>query len=213
MFLELTDLLTCPRCGPAHGLVLLVKESDEGRVRSGWLGCPNCRRDFPVKERVADLRLSHESPASQPRPLPVDELALKIVALSGLAQERGILVVGERLGHAARRVAELAPELEVVVVGSQLESVTEGHGVSRILSDGQFPFVEFRIRAVAIAPGGDPELVIAAARRVAPGGRLLLFDVRPEDREAAGAAGLTLVAEGDGMAVAERNVDPVFPAR
>ncbi|UCF18513.1 MAG: Trm112 family protein [Gemmatimonadota bacterium] len=213
VFLELTDLLSCPQCGPAHGLVLLVRESVEGRVRSGWLGCPNCRRDFPVEDGVVDLRLGPESRAAELQPLSDDELALKIVALSGLAQERGILIVGERLGHAAERIAELAPELEVVFVGSKLERVTEGQGVSRILSDAQLPFAEFRVRAMAIAPGGDPELVSAAARRVAPGGRLLLFDVHPEDREAARETGLTVVAEGEGIAVAKRDLDPVFRAR
>jgi hypothetical protein len=186
---------------------LLVTQAEEGHVRNGWLGCPNCRRDFPVSERVADLRLEADSAAGEVAPLEDDELALKIVALSGLAQERGHLLVDGRLAAAAGQVVSIAPELEVVVVSSTLPDASDPPGVSRILSDRGFPLAEHRLRAVAIGPGGDPDLVRGAARRVAAGGRLILFDSRPEDRRAAEESGLTILADDGWIAVAERSID------
>lgn len=209
MFYELIDLLTCPRCGPAHGLILLVQEVEDRRVQRGWLGCPDCRTDYPVTDGVADLRL-HQQSAPQPRPpLEDDELALQIVALSGLADERGYLLLDERLAHTAHAVAELAPALEVISVSPAADGSGGGPGVSRVLSELRFPLVEYRLPAVAIAPGGDRELVAAAARRVAPGGRLLLFDIGDEDLEQVEASGLVILAAEGRTAVAERELEPV----
>jgi len=207
VFFELTDLLTCPACGPAHGLVLLVQEVDDRRVKTGWLGCPNCRHDYPVSGGVADLRLDPDSsPPARPA-VEDDELALKVLALSGMSGERGFLLVGGRMAHAATAVAELAHELEVVALTTVPDGSVERHGVSRVLADVHFPLVEYRLRCVAIAPGGNPEEVAAAARRVAAGGRLVLFDASDVDIEEARRSGLTILASAGGTAVAERKLE------
>jgi uncharacterized protein YbaR (Trm112 family) len=213
VYFELTDLLACPRCGPGFGLVLVVEEAEGRRVKRGWLGCPNCSHDFPVENGVADLR---EEPAAPGAPRPAfqdDELALKIVALSGLANERGYLLLDERLAHAAVAVVELAPELEVIVVRSTPDDSAEQHGISRVLSDTHFPLAEYRLRAVAIAPAANRELVAAAARRVIAGGRLVLFDATDVDLDEVERAGLTVVAAEGGTLVAERKSDPVALVR
>ena len=211
MFFELTDLLTCPRCGPTHGLVLLVQEVENRRVRSGWLGCPNCRHDYPVTDGVADLRLNPnaapEFPARFIEQDDDDELALKVLALLGLKEQRAFVLVDERIAHVAPALSALAPELEVIAVSSAPVDREDADGVSRVLSDRPFPLVEFRLPGVAIAPGGNPGLVAAAARRVATGGRLVLFDAKVEDVEEARRSGLTVLAVESGTAVAERKLD------
>lgn len=204
MFFELTDLLACPRCGPSHGLVLLVQEVNERRVESGWLGCAKCRHDFPVSGGVADLRLAPETTPRAAVAVEDDELALKVLALSGLAEERTYLLLGERLSHAAVGIVEMAPDLEVIALYPEPDGGPERHGVSRIVLDDGLPLVEFRLRAVAIAPGGDPERVRDAARRVAVGGRLVLFDAKAEDIEEVRRSALQLIAVEGGTVVAER---------
>ncbi len=210
MFFELTDLLACPRCGPAHGLVLLVLESEGRRVLRGWLGCPNCRHDYPVVDGVADLRRPADAPGADPpasaavAPLDDDELALKIVALSGMGDEPGYLLLHGPLAYAASEVSGLAHQLEVIALAAAPVEPAERPGVSRVLTDGPFPLVEGRLRCVALAPGGDPALVAEAARRLGPGGRLLLFDATDEDVGQARRSGLAIVAAQGGTAVAER---------
>jgi len=206
---ELTDLLTCPHCGPAFGLVLLVEQVEARRVIAGWLGCPNCRHDFPVTNGVADLRREPEVPGAPSPAFDDEELALKIVALSGMAQERDYLLLDERLAHAAAAVAELAPELELIVLRTTPDDSDEQHGISRVLSDARFPLVESRLRGAAIAPAGDRELVAAAARHLSRGGRLVLFDATDVDLDQVQLSGLTVLAREGGTAVAERKSDPV----
>ncbi len=204
MFFELTDVLTCPTCGPAHGLVLLVREVEERRVRSGWLGCPNCRRDYPVVEGIADLRVEPErSRLERPR-VEEEDLAVKILALSGLAGGRGLLLLGDRLEHMAASVADLAPELEVVAVAETPDRLAARAGVSGVACDVELPVAEHRLRCVAIAPGGAGEVVAAAARRVTVGGRLVLFDATAGDLAEVERAGFTVLATEGATAVAER---------
>ncbi len=213
MFFELTDLLSCPRCGTAHGLVLLVQDVNERRVRNGWLGCPNCRHDYPVSDGVADLRLDTNATRPRREPLRDGELPLKILALSGLAGQKAVLLVDERLAHAANGIVSIAPDLEVIVLLTSPEEPRLENRISRLVTGGTIPLVEYRLPGVAIAPGGDSELVAAAARRVAAGGRLVLFDARETDVGAAKEAGLTLVAVEGGTAVAERKVERAFQSR
>jgi uncharacterized protein YbaR (Trm112 family) len=204
VFFELTDLLTCPRCGPGHGLVLLVKEVEERRVRNGWLGCPNCRHDYPVVDCIADLRVGTEAENATRPAFADEELPLKILALSGLAEERGYLLLGERLAHAASAIANIAPELEVIVVAGAIQGLVGRSGVSAVLCDAGFPVAERQVGCVAIAPGGDGGLVADAARRVSADGRLLLFDATEDDIEEAKRSGFSVLAAESNTAVAKR---------
>jgi uncharacterized protein YbaR (Trm112 family)/SAM-dependent methyltransferase len=54
--LLLTDRVTCPRCGPRFGLILLAERVVDRRVLEGHLGCPNCREHYPVRKGYGDLR-------------------------------------------------------------------------------------------------------------------------------------------------------------
>lgn len=60
MHILLTDRLTCPRCGPTFGLILLSDRMEDRRVVSGRLGCANCRESYPIRGAVADLRPAAE---------------------------------------------------------------------------------------------------------------------------------------------------------
>src|SRR5690606_8442394 len=53
MHIVLTDLLTCPRCGPAHGLILVADGLAERRVLDGALGCANCREKYEIRDGAA----------------------------------------------------------------------------------------------------------------------------------------------------------------
>lgn len=204
MYFELTDILTCPDCGPAHGLVLLVKDVEDRRVKSGWLGCPNCRRDFPVSGGIADLRVEPDARPAARAAVEEDELAVKVLALSGLAGERGPLLLGDGLEHVAAKIADLAPELEVIVVARSPERLAARQGVSGIAYDAEMPVAEQRLPCVAIAPGGARDVVAAAARRVGGAGRLLLFDATAEDIAEAERSGFTVLAAEGKTAVAKR---------
>jgi len=66
MHIQLTDILTCPVCGPQHGLILRADRIVERRVRDGALGCPHCRRQYEIRGSAAFL-VADETASGGPR--------------------------------------------------------------------------------------------------------------------------------------------------
>lgn len=56
MFLELSEILVCPRCRPEQGLIVMVDELDDRRVVAGDLGCPRCEARYPVRRGLVLFR-------------------------------------------------------------------------------------------------------------------------------------------------------------
>lgn len=64
MFLELSEILVCPRCRPRQGLIVMVDELEDRRVVAGDLGCPRCEARYPVRRGLVLLRpLPDRAPA------------------------------------------------------------------------------------------------------------------------------------------------------
>ena len=209
MDVGLSDLLTCPRCGPGYGLILLPTEAADRRVVSGVLGCANCRERYPVAEGVADLRVGEAprlvgvpQPTSGPGTGEEGEGAVRLAGLMGLAEARGtVLMAGPAVAHAAA-VSALVEGVEVVAV---VEGAEPGPapGVSRLRVSGVLPFRDGSLQGVTLT-GPRVALVAEGARVLGRAGRLVL-DPAPE--AAAGhleAAGLAVVAEEGGVVVAAR---------
>lgn len=204
MLILLTDLLACPRCGPDFGLVALADRLEERRVIDGWLGCANCRERYPVRGGVADLRPPGAAePAAEEGPPADPEAALRLAALMGLAEVRGIaLLTGPGADHAAA-VAALAPEVEVVAVSAAPRTGGEP-GVSRVVAGaGTLPFRGGVLRAAALTGGGaGPGALHEHLRVLAPSARLVV-DPAPEGTAARlAAAGARLLLDEPGVAVA-----------
>lgn len=66
MHILLTDVLTCPNCGPEFGLILLADRVENRRVLEGTLGCANCRERYGIDEGFADLRPSEAHRGAAP---------------------------------------------------------------------------------------------------------------------------------------------------
>lgn len=131
MDVSLTDLLTCPRCGPAHGLILLPDEVRNRRVVSGVLGCANCRERYPVENGVADLgrgageegvragggsgrvgRRNKRKTVDQEAAS--EEEATRLAALLGLSEGGGVVLMAGPAAVVVERVADLAPGILLV---------------------------------------------------------------------------------------------------
>jgi uncharacterized protein YbaR (Trm112 family) len=180
--LLLTDRLTCPRCGPGFGLILLADRLVERRVLAGALGCSNCRDRFPIEDGFADLRPPPRAPlgASQTLPEPTADATERLAALLGVAQGPGnVGLIGAVAAHAGP-LAELIQEIEVVAVDAGMRGVPEREGVSRLVMGPLLPFQWSTFRAAAVA-GESAELdqVLPALAR---GGRLVLADPAPDAR-------------------------------
>lgn len=118
MFLELSEIFVCPACRPAQGLVVLVDELRESRVRRGHLGCPECQARFPIRQGVVDFGSGADpSPDADDvaaadldaaelfRDVDREERATRVAALLAAPEMDGYLLFGRKLSTLARDVA------------------------------------------------------------------------------------------------------------
>lgn len=218
MDIALSDLLTCPRCGPLFGLILLPEEVRDRRVSSGVLGCANCRERYRVDEGVADLRPvagragngaaaggegedgSAERVGGEGAG---EEAGVRLAALLGLTEAGGIVVLAGPAAATADALVELVPEVSVVTVGGGASEGGGSRGVSRLLAGGALPLRGRSMRGVALS-GPWSERVEEGARLVQSGGRLVV-DAAPEGARArVEEAGLRVLLEEGGVVVAGR---------
>lgn len=224
MHILLTDLLSCPRCGPDFGLILLADRIVERRVLDGLLGCANCREKYAIAGGYGELAAglpprdgasadrevagstvasagaaSSQTPAADP-----DEPAMRLAALLGVTDGPGfVLLVGAPAVHAAA-LADMVPGLEVVAAADAARGWEERAGVSRIDVARRLPFYNRQLRGVALSGTGSGELLEEAVRSLGPLARLVLLDAPPDAAESVRALGLTVLAQQGDTLVAAR---------
>ena len=204
MHILLTDLATCPRCGPEWGLILLADELADRSVVQGRLGCANCREEYPIHHGVADLRLRGSRPDTGHKAGSDPERALRLAALLGVTRGGWILLVGGG-AELANSMRALVPEVDFARIAGTEDAYSGADDSNLILADSGLPLRGATVRGVALASGADPALVQEAARVVAPGGRVVVEGSGPEVRMRAEAAGLEVLLEDAGTLVAARS--------
>ena len=210
MELLLTDRLSCPRCGPAFGLILLANHMAARRVQDGQLGCPNCRDAFPIREGFADLRAPPRGPLQDglaglglDAPERVDE-AERAIALLGVARGPGtVALVGAPARFATRLVARV-DHLQAVAVDADARAWPEHEGVSRIVASPGLPFFSRTLRGVVVDGRLGSGVLFEAARVTAPMSRVVVVDA-PEDS--------TSVLEEGGLHILAEEAETVVAAR
>jgi uncharacterized protein YbaR (Trm112 family) len=195
LFIELTEILRCPRDHPESYLVAAPMAMDGRRIVRGAVGCPECRAEYPIVDGVVHFGVVEARPAP---PSPAYDA-------EGLA---ALLYLGGPGGYAvlAGAAARLAPALVAAVPGVHFVAVNAPPGVasgpmlSLLLSPGRLPFRTASVRGVALGAGHAAEPWLSeAARILLPGLRLVVEDERAEP------AGVTASARGAGMFVGIRD--------
>lgn len=208
MHILLTDRLTCPRCGPRFGLILLADRMEERRVLDGALGCPNCRDRFPVREGFGDLRAPprpalEPEVAADPAPVGADTVA-GVAAALGAAEGAGVTVlVGEAVGVALPLRKALA-EVELVTLDARTRAWPEAPRINRMTARPGLPFFDGMIRGVVLHGGPPDEVLGEAARILAPRHRVVVLDPEPDLADRLAGVGLPETVAGPGILVAAR---------
>jgi uncharacterized protein YbaR (Trm112 family) len=214
MHILLTDVLTCPRCGPEFGLILLAERIGDRRVLEGRLGCPNCREQYPIREGMVDARLpgAVAETASPSAPVAGDaqEAAVRLAALLGLADAQGTVLVAGPGAALAGDVAALVPELEVVALADGPGDPDGGLGVTRMVGAmAPLPFRAGKLRGVAFTGGADGAALAEGVRVLQPGARLVVENAAPGTGEALAGLGAQVILEQEGTVVARAVGQPV----
>ena len=181
MYLVLTDVLNCPRCGPEQGLIVLTERMEGRRILEGALGCPICESKYPIRSGLADLRTTEPGHASKPSSGSPDSGfdAMRTAALLGITQGPAIAVMLGVTNAAAAEVAVLVPGLEIVTVASDASDSGEQSGVSRLLANAELPLRGNSVRAALIETGVFEETARDVVRVLAIGGRLVVAAGQP----------------------------------
>jgi uncharacterized protein YbaR (Trm112 family) len=200
MHILLTDILTCPRCGPAFGLILLADRAEDRRVLEGVLGCSNCREKYPIREGVVDFGAPPEPATAATDAAAAERLAGILGVTEGPAF---LLLAGPAAAHAGA-LAGMIDEIEVVTIGAAATD-DDGPGVNRIYAAGPpLPIASGKVAAVALTGPAADALLEEGARTVSPLGRLLLDPAPPDAAEKLRRHGMRVAAQQDGTAVAVR---------
>ncbi|OLC01908.1 MAG: hypothetical protein AUH78_10765 [Gemmatimonadetes bacterium 13_1_40CM_4_69_8] len=204
MHIELTEMLRCPETHEEAFLVMSTGEMVGRMVRSGILGCPVCRREFPIMKGVVQFSAGEGAPLRDKNtqslrgaPSPADAQTLQ--ALLDLSGPGGyVVLVGSAARHAVG-LAGLMGGIHFVGINAPPE-VGELPVLSLLACETMIPLRGAVARGVVVGPERTSTAWLGEALRVLLRGRRLVI----EDERVTAPAGLKQLAMGEGMWVGEK---------
>lgn len=151
MYIELVDSLRCVEAHEDTWLVAAVTRMDGRHIVEGKLGCPICRREYPVRDGIGWFT---DEPGDRSNNLPVvtstadEEQVARAAALLGVLDAGGILVVGGSWSGCADALAALGAA-HVVVLDAATPNATAQEVSSLVVGD-RLPFAAGAVRGVAL---------------------------------------------------------------
>jgi uncharacterized protein YbaR (Trm112 family) len=172
MFIELIDGLRCIADHPSICLVAAIARREDRQIMEGTLGCPTCRREYPIRNGVAWFGPAVPEESSACSDLPLDPNgAFRIGAFLAASEGMTIALVG-RWASYAPELAELTALRAFAI--NPLTTVTESERVGVLYSKTHLPFKAASLRGVAIDASGWSDDDIAQTTGVlSSGGRLV----------------------------------------
>jgi hypothetical protein len=172
VFIELVDILRCPRPHEETWLVAAVSTFHGRHIATGSLGCPICRTQYPVVDGAADFtREGHGAAAGEGvAPSPADDDILRARALLDLSEAGGVVAL---LGSAASMSAALEDSAECTVLQVNPSGAPLGPGVSTLWVDDRLPLAPDSLRAAMVGDGVSAELLASLVAGIRPKGRLV----------------------------------------
>ncbi len=173
VFIELIDLLRCPRQHADTWLVAAFTTITDRFVVTGRLGCPICSANYTIMDRVADLRVNAspevENMESR-RGSDSEESVVRAAALLGLTKPNSVVVLAGATATMSQGVSDLG-EARVIAVNPGLH-ISESERVAVILADSRFPLGPSSIDGI-ILDDTTASFASDAARVLRSGGRLV----------------------------------------
>jgi len=197
VFIELTEILKCPRDHAESYVVATPIAMDGRRIVRGVVGCPECGAEFPIVEGVAYFGPPGRRREAGVPPGPAYDAAALAAFLHVDGPGGYVALVGRTARHAAE-LGAAAPGVHVVAVNAPA-GVSPGPMLSVLEAPAGLPIKSSQLRAVALgADCASAHWLAEAVRAVLPGLRIAVEDERAET------AGVAELARGAGMFVGTR---------
>lgn len=199
MHIELTEMLRCPEQHREEFLVLSTGEVRHRMVRSGILGCPVCRREYPILRGVVDftgnVQRETENPSSR---FPFPE-ASTLQALLELSGPGGYVVLAGAAARHAAALGNLMAGVHFVGVNAPPDLV-ELDVLSLLKADEKIPLRSSIARGVVVGADLATSPWLVEAHRVLLRGRRFVVETEEPDLP----IGLSRLAAENGVWVGEK---------
>ncbi len=188
MYIELIDLLRCPREHEESWLVAAFNRMEGRFVIEGRLGCPVCSATYDITGGIADLRDAAERIEAPSRTAPsADDEAVRIAAMLGLTRPDMVAVIEGISAHVASIVSSMTGAQVVVVNPAGTESV-EAENIASVLAGGRLPFGSASADGILVTdPFADQKEIVrvlkTGGRVVAPANARLAGNLRELARD------------------------------
>lgn len=208
MFIELLDLLRCPKPHDDTWLVASFKTVSNRFVETGTLGCPICSAQYPIEDGVADFTEGVTSPSCEEQRAAAshrrEELATRAGAFLDATEPGATVVLGGVWSYAAEELSNLAQVRVLAINPAPGVKETASVGLVRVAAD--IPLAADSCLGVAVDAWFNTKIVPAAARVVRPGGRVVGPATMPPPGE------VVVLAQDDDYWVA-RKTPTIIPLR
>jgi uncharacterized protein YbaR (Trm112 family) len=175
VFIELVDLLRCPRDHEDTWLVAAIYEKADRDIIAGVLGCPICSATYPIRDGVAIFGEAASAPAEPQRDTYAEsdeDLAMRCAAMLNLFDPGGAVILSGGWCRAARALLDITP-VSILLVDPPA-GMTIGHGVSAIRIGDRLPVAAASLRGIALDDTRTGQHVVeSAVRALKSGGRLI----------------------------------------
>lgn len=175
MFIELLDLLRCPKPHDDTWLVASFRTVNNRFVESGTLGCPICSAQYPIEDGVADFTDGTSSPSCEEQRAAAshrrEELATRAGAFLDATEPGATVILGGVWSYAAEELSNLAGVRVLALNPGPGVKETATVGLVRVAAD--IPLPTESCLGAAVDAWFNSGIVASAARVTRPGGRVV----------------------------------------
>lgn len=201
MFIELAEILRCPKAHEESWLVLAADRVEGRDAIEGTLGCPVCKTEFAIRNGIAQFA----GPPHLTSQASIDAgEVMRLAALLDLTDSRGYAILVGGAGALAEALRDVS-DVQLLLINPPA-AIDMGGGISGLTIRDDWstlPLAAGTARAIALDDAATPAQLDAALAVVKFGGRV----VAP--RALAVPGGVTELARDDRHWVAERTQTPI----
>ncbi len=171
MFIPLVDSLRCIAPHEDTWLVASIDRAEERDIRHGFLGCPVCLAEYPIRDGVAYFGVEAADVTAPEMPDRVEEAdAIRLAAALDLTDPRMVAVLFGMWGAFAPVVRGFSPAHLLLV--NPPSGIASGDGISIVRTVGVAPVARGSMDAAALDSGVSSEMLESLVGGVRAGGRI-----------------------------------------